>query len=131
MSTEHDCREFSRVDVQVRVEIERPGQPVFKAVARDVSLNGVRVNSPERFNSDVRCDVKIILGDDASEGESVVIVARGCAVRSDGECVAIHFDDLDLEGYSHLKKLILYHSLETDQIEREFDEHIGLHRKNV
>jgi len=29
------------------------------------------------------------------------------------------------------KKLILYHSLETDQIEREFDEHIGLHRKNV
>jgi len=65
VSTEHDCREFSRVDVQVRVEIERPGQPVFKAVARDVSLNGVRVNSPERFNSDVRCDVKIILGDDA------------------------------------------------------------------
>jgi len=130
MSIEHDCREFSRVDVPVRVEIERPGQQLFKAVARDISLNGVRVNSSELFDVDVRCDVKIILGDDAGEDESVVIAAHGCAVRSDGECVAIHFDDLGLEGYNHLKRLILYHALETNQIEREFEEHIGLHRKD-
>ncbi len=130
MGAEHDCREFSRVDTPVRVEIDRPGQPLFRAVAHDVSMNGLRVNSSELFDADVRCDVKMILGDDANEGESVVIEAHGCAVRSDGSCVAIHFDDLELEGYEHLKRLIMHHAEEIDRIEREFDEHIGLHRKN-
>jgi len=130
MSIEHDCREFSRVDVPVRVEIERPGQQPLKAVVRDISMNGMRINASEMFSADVPCDVKIILGNDKGEAEAVVIEAHGCAVRSDGEYVAIHFDNLELEGYNHLKRLILYHALDTEQIEHEFDQHIGLHRKD-
>jgi len=34
-----------------------------------------------------------------------------------------------VEGYSHLKKLILYNSLDSEQIKREFDQRIGRHRK--
>jgi len=122
-------REFSRVGVPVRVEIERQGKDVFKAVAVDVSLNGIRIVADASFDEDVRCDIKVILGGDGAEDESVMIEAHGCVARADGRFVAIHFDNLELEGYAHLKKLILYNSLDSDQVEREFDAHIGLHRK--
>jgi len=127
MSDVNNQREFSRVGVPVRVEIERQGQDIFKAVAEDVSLNGIRIASAESFDADVPCDVNVILGGEGDE--PVVIEAHGCVVRSDGQFVAIHFDNLELEGYNHLKKLILYNALDSDQIEREFDAHIGLHRK--
>jgi len=127
MGEANNQREFSRVGVPVRVEIERQGLPPFKAIANDVSLNGIRIASDASFDADVRCDVNVILG--GQGGEPVVIEAHGCVVRSDGQFVAIHFEDLDLEGYSHLKKLILYNSLDSDQVEREFDAHIGLHLK--
>jgi len=129
MSHTDNQREFSRVDVPVRLEIERHGLETFKAVAKDVSLNGVRIASDESFDADQRCDIKMILGGDGYEGEQLIIKACGCAVRLDGQYVAIHFDGLELEGYHHLKNLILHHSLETDQVEREFDTHMGLHRK--
>jgi len=127
MGEANNQREFSRVGVPVRVEIERHGLQTFKAVASDVSLNGIRIASDELFDADVRCDVNVILGGEG--GEPIVIEAHGCVVRSDGQFVAIHFEDLDLEGYSHLKKVILYNSLDGDQVEREFDAHIGLHLK--
>ncbi len=130
MNKMNNQREFSRVDVPVRVEIERQGQDVFIAVAHDVSLNGLRIQSDEHFEADCMCDVKVILGEDGGEEKPVVIEAHGCVVRSDGPFVAIHFDNLELEGYNHLKNLILYNALDSDQIEREFDAHIGLHRKN-
>jgi len=129
MGEMNNQREFSRVGVPVHVEIERQGRETFKAVAKDVSLNGIRVLSAELFDADARCDVKVILGEGRGEELPVIIEAHGCAVRSDGQCVAIHFDNLELEGYSHLKNLILYNSLDSDQVEREFDAHIGLHRK--
>lgn len=129
MSKAHDCREFSRVSVPVWLEIERPGQQLFRAIVRDISMNGVRIDSSELFDANVRCDVKVILGEDGGEEESVVIEAHGCVVRSDGQFIAIHFDHLELEGYIHLKKLIQFNALDSDQIEREFDAHIGLHRK--
>jgi len=125
-----DLREFSRVSVSVNVEIERPGLATFKAVAKDVSLNGLRIESAESFDADGLCDVRVILGDDGGEIEPIIIEAHGCAVRSDGQFVAIHFDQLELEGYNHLKNLILYNAQDTDQVEHEFDQHVGLHRKD-
>jgi len=127
MSEMNNQREFSRVGVPVRVEIERHGMDTFKAVAEDVSLSGIRIISAESFDADMPCDVKVMLGGEG--GEPVVIEAHGCVVRSDGQFVAIHFDNLELEGYAHLKNLILYNSLDSEQIEREFDAHVGLHRK--
>jgi len=125
-----DLREFSRVSVSVNVEIERPGLATFKAVAKDVSLNGLRIESAESFDADGLCDVRVILGGDGGEIEPIIIEAHGCAVRSDGQFVAIHFDQLELEGYNHLKNLILYNAQDTDQVEHEFDQHVGLHRKD-
>jgi len=130
MSKVDNQREFSRVGVSVRVEIERHGLDTFKAIAEDVSLNGIRIVSDASFDVDIRCDVNVILGDEnGAEGEQIIIQAHGCAVRSDGHFVAIHFDNLEMEGYTHLKKLIQFNALDSDQVEREFDEHIGLHRK--
>jgi len=127
MGEVNNQREFSRVGVPVRVEIERHGQDTFKAVAEDVSLNGIRIASDTSFDADIRCDVKVMLGE--GKEDLVMIEAHGCVVRSDGQFVAIHFDNLELEGYAHLKNLILYNSLDSDQVEREFDAHIGLHLK--
>jgi len=129
MHTVDENREFSRIEMPVRVEIDRPGHETFKGLAEDVSLNGIRIASDVLFDANTPCDIRVMLGTDGGEGESVAIEARGCAVRSDGHVIAIHFDQLELEGYNHLKKLILYNSSAPDQVEREFNAHRGLHRK--
>ena len=118
-------REFSRVQIPVRVEIARPGKMLFSGLAQDVSLNGLRVKSAEAFDADVPCDVSILLGEDSTP---VRIDASGCVVRSDGTYVAVCFDAVELEGYEHLKKLIQYNAADLDQVEREFNEHVGLRR---
>jgi len=122
----NNLREFSRIEVGIRVEINREGKDTFKAIAHDVSLNSVCIRSNEAFDANEPCDVKIILG----EEDPIVIEASGCAVRSDGEYIAIQFDKLDMEGYSHLKKLILYNTHDSDQVEDEFNSHAGIHRKD-
>jgi len=122
----NNLREFSRIEIGLKVEIEREGKDTFKAIAHDVSLNGLCIRSNEHFDKDIACDVKVILGED----NPIVIEASGCPVRSDGEYIAIQFDQLDLEGYSHLKNLILYNTHDSDQVEGEFESHAGIHRKN-
>ncbi len=128
MTQNHNEREFSRVSVQVKVEIDWDSEQ-FSAMAYDVSLNGVRIKSDARFDPEKLCSIRLILGDDGDGVEPIVIQAHGCAVRSDGEFVAVHFNDLDLEGYEHLKRLILYNAVDLEQVDREFNAHIGLHKK--
>ena len=128
MTQNHNEREFSRVSVQVKVEIDWDSEQ-FSAMAYDVSLNGVRIKSDARFDPEKLCSIRLILGDDGDGAEPIVIQAHGCAVRSDGEFVAVHFNDLDLEGYEHLKRLILYNAVDLEQVDREFNAHIGLHKK--
>ena len=125
MSKTVNEREFSRVSVHVKVEIDCEGEETFSATAYDVSLNGVRIQSDAHFDPEKTCSIRLILGED----DPIVIQAHGCPVRSDGEFVAVHFNDLDLDGYNHLKRLILYNAVDLEQVDREFNAHIGLHKK--
>ena len=42
---------------------------------------------------------------------------------------AIKLQFRDVDSFIHLRNLVLYNSVDTEQVEREFEQHLGLKRK--
>jgi PilZ domain len=118
-------REFTRVHVQVQVEVKALGVTILSSQPQDLSLKGLMVRTEERLPEGTPCEVKLVLGDQLTE-----IHAEGLVVRDYGEGFAVQFTRiLGVESYGHLKNLVLYNAQDTERIEREFQEHLGLRRK--
>jgi len=49
-------------------------------------------------------------------------VVRGC-----NDVIAIAFESVNLESIPYLRNLILYNAEETDQVQHEFVDHMGIH----
>ena len=122
-------REFTRISMSVRVEITLPGEQMITGQVEDISMNGIHIVANHSFDPGATYRIKLILGGDKHEPEAIEIEAQGHAVRSDGSHLAIRFESLDLEGYQHLKQMLLSHASDSDTLEQEFEDHIGLRKK--
>jgi hypothetical protein len=43
--------------------------------------------------------------------------------------MAVAFDEVNLDGYHHLKQLVLFNALDPDQAVEEIEQHVGLRRR--
>jgi hypothetical protein len=117
-------REFTRVHVHVQVEITALGQSILSSEPQDLSLKGLMVRTEARLPAGTPCEVKLLLGDQLTQ-----ILAEGVVVRDYPEGFAVQFTRiLGIESYEHLKNLVLYNAADTERIEREFQDHLGLRR---
>jgi hypothetical protein len=118
-------RRFTRVAVQIRVQVSPDGEEkVIAGAARDISLKGAFVTASEKVPEDTACAIDIFLG----EEEPIKLKAHGKVVRSAGEGIAVEFDQLDVDAYEHLKRVVLYNAKDTDQVEHEFETSRGINR---
>ena len=115
------------VGVSVTITCE-DGQVVESDHAGDVSMNGLWVATDHAPSVDTKCDVDIRIG---HEGEDVLHVhARGHVARSTAGGVAVAITELlSPEGAEYMRLLMLYNANDTERVEREFSEHIGLKRR--
>lgn len=91
----------------------------------DVSMNGLRISTDGPVPAEnTPCEAQIILG--SSDTERVVIGVKGTVVRSKPGSLAIHFTEIDLDSYQHLRQLILINAKEPEDAEREFITHRGI-----
>lgn len=119
-------RRFTRVAVQIRVQVSPDdAERVIVGEARDISLKGAFVDATEKIPPDTACAIDIFLGD---PDNPIKLEAHGKVVRSAGEGVAVEFDQLDIEAYEHLKRVVLYNADDTDQVEHEFETSRGINR---
>ena len=126
MSDGSEHREFTRVHVKVLTEVTVEGRTIRSFDSQDLSLKGMLVRTEERLPPGTPCGVRVLLGDGAVE-----ILADGVVVRDYAEGFAVQFTRLlGLESYEHLKNLVMYNSPDPDRIEQEFQEHLGLRRKD-
>jgi len=115
-------REFTRVRIQIPVDVEAGGKKIFGEV-RDISLDGLWLPTTVPVSERTPCRVTIHL-----DG-AITIRADGVVVRSEPDGIAIHLLELlELESYEHLRNLILYNAVDPAQAEQEFDSHLGLRR---
>jgi len=120
-----DKREFSRSAASVWVKATTDCGVVIEGRSRDVSLNGVSVACDRALPLATPCAVTLTL---EAGAETVHIEARGKASRIDGGMVAIEFDEVDGDGFAHLRNLVLYNAQDVDRTEEEFERHLGLRR---
>jgi len=80
----------------------------------DLSLGGIFVKTDERFSVDTPCRVQVVL---SGTLEPVVLKMEGRVVRCHTTGVAVTFDAMDLDSYSHLKNIVRYNTDNPDTIE--------------
>ena len=118
-------REFSRSQTAVEVEITA-GQRTVVGSTRDVSMNGLYLFGERSIAAGERCGIRLFLG---GRETGIGVSARGRVARVDAGGMAVTFEEVDLEGYQHLKQLVLLNAADPDQTAEEIDQHRGLRRR--
>lgn len=113
-SHHHDRRRFSRVDFHHAIDLRNAQGTLYHGAFNDISLRGML------FWSDPLPAAGEELHGALPLGEEKMILA-GTVVRSDpGSGAAIRFHDLDVESFSHLRRLVSLNMGDADRIDREF-----------
>lgn len=122
-SSHQEKRGFIRVPFSTKVEVRCQGRSVQADGEADLSMSGIRVFSDEELPPDSPCRVKIILEPSV---RAQIIEAGGRVVRTEPGKLAVEFTELDLDGYWHLRQLILHNAEDPDRAEQEFEAHWGI-----
>ena len=121
---ENEKREFVRVPVKMGTTVRTSGRTIWSGNTLDISMNGLRVATTETVPPEgTFCEVEIVL---AEAPDPVIIETRGAIVRSAAGTLAVHFTELDIDSYQHLRQLILNNAEDPERAEREFDAHWGI-----
>lgn len=115
-------REFSRVEVSPVIDLTVEGATVPDARVGNLSLRGLLVHTAARPAQESTCDFVLRLGGSAAE-----VRGSGRVVRATDDGFAIRFTEImGLESLEHLRNLIRYNSHDPNQVEEEFNSHLGL-----
>ena len=127
MTTEpSNQREFTRVPVSCHVEVLAEGRPIPCSALRTLSLKGMLVQSAEQLPLGLECEITISLVE-----HEIEIQVMGTVVRNYSEGIAFQFTKImGPESYAHLRNLVLYNASDIDQVEREFESHAGIRKKD-
>ncbi|MBN2308957.1 MAG: PilZ domain-containing protein [Candidatus Hydrogenedentes bacterium] len=118
-------REFTRVPVHVVVQVKAGGPDAIRGRLEDVSLKGLFVSCDATYPVGTACTIELSL--DAGE-QAIHMDARGTVMRADASGMAIEFEAVDADSFDHLRNLVLYNAADTEQVEDEFDDSVGIKR---
>jgi len=118
-----ESREFTRSPVRVRTQVRLASGVLLEGQARDVSLKGILFATERALPKGTAVRVAMVL---AIGGQELRIETEGAVARVGEGAVAIEFTQIDSESVEHLRNLVLYNAPDTDQVEKEFAEHVGL-----
>jgi Tfp pilus assembly protein PilZ len=127
MTTEpSNQREFTRVPVNCTVSVLADGRPVPCSAVRILSMKGMLVATNEQLPVGKECEITITLVE-----HEIEIQLMGTVVNNNPNGIAFQFTKImGPESYEHLRNLVLYNASDTDQVEREFESHSGLRKKD-
>lgn len=112
-----DRRKFSRVQVNLQVEVSDGRMSLIGCQTRDLSLRGVFIYSDVIFPMQSPCLVTITL---SGMVVPIELKLEARVVRAEPEGIGVEFDGIqNLESYHHLRNLVLYNSLAPEQIIEE------------
>ena len=120
-------REFTRVPMQVAVEITPSPSATTSYQVTDVSLNGLYLQCDKQMPLGETCRVTLLLGDPENP---IRIEVNGQVARVDPHGMGLEITEIiGPESFAHLRNLVLYNAANTNQIEQEFHDHLGIKRR--
>ena len=115
-------RRFSRLPVQLFVEIRHDDICLSSNKTQDVSMKGLFVHTWKTLPIGAPCQVKLML-EGSQEQQSIDVSGRVVRVTNIG--MGVEFYQSDLESYQRLRSLILSSSPNVVQAETELDGYPG------
>ena len=132
MTDQNNRREFTRAPACIAGEIIAQGErrPI-QGRTKNISIGGMYFSCDEPFPVGTACQLVLFLD---GAGGVIRIEATGTVRRVEAASpqpgLAIQFTAIELESFEHLRKLVLYNTDDTQQVEEECKIHIGLKRRS-
>ena len=131
MTGNHDERRgFVRVPFNTEVVITAGDWSLRATSGIDISMSGLHLTGLDRTDTvrplpGTSCRASIHL---QAAGHRALIDAVGRIIRSGPGELAVEFIEIELDGYQHLRQLILNNADDPDRAEQQLDEHHGIKR---
>lgn len=106
----------TRVDFNTQIILtvdSSDSESQIEGSSKDLSLKGVFVNTTEEIPLGAKCKVKVLL---TGMIEEIVLQMQGDVVRKTPSGIAIDFNLMDIDSYTHLKSIVKYNASESDDI---------------
>lgn len=118
MSPGPEQRRYTRSTVCARAELRLSCGMLMEALSRDVSLNGMFVNSDRMLPVGHTCHVTLMFEGGVGKFR---VATNGRVVRVDEDGIAIEFEEVEMEGGEHLRKLLLCNADEPERMREEME----------
>lgn len=109
-------RRNSRVPFQVIISLDFPDKSHAECETADLSLKGVSVLGVTGHKVGENCLVTLRLVGSTSH---LSLKIKGTVVRMEEDRLALHFYEMDLDSFFHLKNILYYNSENPDVLEEE------------
>ena len=126
MTEQNNAREFSRIKIPMTASLSMDGKRTVASRVVNISMSGLQLCAEHNRSLGDHCQVEVQFG---NPDDTLSIFAEGKIARITSDGLAVNFESIGLESYDHLKNMITYNAGNIDQVEKEFSEHLGLHRK--
>ncbi len=123
MSDNDNRREFSRVSPRLDVVLTTEERIIRSGQTQDMSMSGLFCVCSDPFPEGTRCQVTLLLG---GPEDPVRIETSGTVVRSTDSGIAVEFSEIGMDGYHHLRNLVLHNADDPNRAEQEIKGHLGI-----
>lgn len=114
---EQDRRRNTRVVFQTTVDLKFPDQEFMDCETRDLSVRGTAVLDVKGPELGDQCEVSLHLSGMTSD---LCLAMKGEVVRTEEDSIALHFFEIDLDSFFHLRNIVYYNTEDADKVEEEF-----------
>jgi PilZ domain len=128
MRKSQNKREFTLVQTKMEIELSALGEVWPRLEIHDVSMNGVYLKSPKQLPVGTDCKISIFLGE---RPEAPKIETDGRVQQVIGEGMAVEFTQIEVEGFGHLRELVLKNTDQVLKVKKDFRSHVEIKKQEV
>ncbi len=112
-------RQNTRVTFQTTADLMFSDKNYTRCETENLSIKGVSVLGITGHKLGEICELTLSLSGSTSE---LLLKMKGEIVRADANSIALHFSEIDLDSFYHLKNIIYYNSEDPDTIKSELSD---------
>jgi hypothetical protein len=116
---DNEKRKNTRVLFQASADLKFADAGYLKCETENLSVKGVSVLGITGHRIGEQCALSLALSGSTSE---MRLEMKGEIVRIEENGVALHFTEIDLDSFHHLKNIVYYNSSDPDSIRTELAE---------
>lgn len=114
-------RVFTRIPLKTKTLV-RHGAGTTTGTIQNLSLTGILVESSKALETNKQVKVEILFTGTSSQ---LSIILDGVVTRNTPKTMAIHFQNMDIDSFFHLRNLISYSTDDMDKVKAQFEKFTG------